>query len=153
MWYHKRPYTHVTGYYACSGLIQFIYRMLLTNWMQPTHLSGAQLFSRHIFHFEILPFIEIIIDITTGGHQLKIRFLFLIVYKNGLFHILGFSSNQKKKNSECRMLLRNFAEDVPYYAAHDFRPFTACSIFLWFICLNVIWYHFLGINRFKQCCN
>ena len=64
--------------------------------MQPTHLNGAQLFSLHIFSFEILTFIEIEIDITTGGHQLKIRFLFFIVYKNGLFQIVGFSSYPKK---------------------------------------------------------
>ena len=64
------------------------------------------------------------------------RFLFAIVYKNGLFQILGFSSYQKKKkknkkknnnkkkkktkqkNLECRMLIRNFAEDVPLIALH-----------------------------------
>ena len=46
------------------------------------------------------------------------------------------------------MLIRNFAEDAPYYAAHDFRPFTACSIFLWFSYLTL--YHFLGKNGFKQ---
>ena len=52
----------------------------------------------------ILTFIEIEIDITTGSHQLKMRFLFAIVYKNGLFQILGFSSKRltkkKKKNLE-----------------------------------------------------
>ena len=88
-------------------------------------------FPLHMFSFEILTFIEIEFDITTGGHQLKVRFLFFIVYKNVLFQILGFS------NLECRMLIRKFAEDVSYYDAH-FRPFIACSIFLWFICLNVI---------------
>ena len=87
--------------------------------MQPTHLIGAQLF----FPSCILRFIEIEIDITTGSHQLKMRFLFAIVYKNGLFQILGFISYQKKKkkkkkNLECRMLIRNFAEDVPLIALH-----------------------------------
>ena len=75
-----------------------------------------------------MTFIEIEIDIITGSHQLKMRFLFAIVYKNGLFQILGFSSYQKKKkqkkkknkqaNLECRMLIRNFAEDVPLIVLH-----------------------------------
>ena len=65
--------------------------------MQPSHLNGVKLFSLHIFSFEILTLMDIEIDITTGGHQLKIRFLFFLVYKNGLyFQVLDFSSYQKK---------------------------------------------------------
>ena len=105
--------------------------------MQSTHLNGAQLFFLlHIFSFEILTFIEIKIDITTGGHQLQIRFLFFIVFTNGLFFkfsALDLTKKKKKKNLKCRMFIRNFADDVPYYVAY----FTACSIFLWFICFNL----------------
>ena len=55
----------------------------------------------YIFAFEILTFVEIEIDITTSGHQLKYDFYFLlIIYKSGLFQILGFSSYQKKKKKK-----------------------------------------------------
>ena len=85
--------------------------------MQPTHLIGAQLFSFDIFSFEILTFIEIEIDITTGGHGLKYDFYFSLFIKSDFFQILGFSSYSK--NLECRMLIKNFVKDVPYFAAHD----------------------------------
>ena len=88
--------------------------------MQPINLSGAQLFSRHIFPFEILTFIEIIIDITTGGLQLKIRFLFLIVYKYGLFHILGFSSNKKKKKKKTTTKKKKKLELQAFYCLQHF---------------------------------
>ena len=131
MWYHKRPLplpidkadSIIRFYYACLR-VNSVYTCIpyVTN-----KLYAADSFKWRTAFFPsyILTFIEIEIDITTGSHQLKMRFLFAIVHKNGLFQILGFSSYQKNKkqkktktNLECRMLIRNFAEDVPLIALH-----------------------------------
>ena len=74
--------------------------------------------------------------ITTDSHQLKMRFLFAIVYKNGLFQILGFSSYQKEKKNGMLDTYQKFCQGRPAYcycAAHDFRPFTKklFSIVMW----------------------
>ena len=77
-----------------------------------------------------LTFIEIEIDITTGGHQLKMRFLCVIVYKNGLFFkfsalVLTKKKKEKKKKLGMSDTYQKFCRGRPVYcAAHDFRPFT-----------------------------
>ena len=65
------------------------------------------------------------------------RFLYAIVYKNGLFQILGFSSyqkNKKKKKLGMSDAYKKFCRGRPAYcAAHDFRPFTKVlfSMVMW----------------------
>ena len=124
MWYHKRPLPLPIG--KADSIIRFYDACLRVNSVytcipyvtNKRNVADSFKWRTAFFPSYILTFIEIEIDITTGSHQLKMRFLFAIVYKNGLFQILGFSPYQKKKNLECRMLIRNFAEDVPLIALH-----------------------------------
>ena len=109
MWYHKRPLPLPIG--KADSIIRFYYACLRVNSVYTNKLNAADSFKCRTAFFPsyILTFIEIEINITTGSHQLKMRFLFAIVYKNGHFQILGFSSYQKKnkqKNLECRMLIK-----------------------------------------------
>ena len=102
MWYHKRPLPLPIG--KADSIIRFYYACLRVNSVYTcvpyvtNKLYAADSFKWRTAFFPsyILTFIEIEIDITTGSHQLKMRFLFAIVHKNGLFQILGFSSYQKK---------------------------------------------------------
>ena len=115
--YHKRPLPLPIG--KADSIIRFYYARLRVNSVYTcipyvtNILNAADSFKwrTDFFPSYILAFIEIEIDITTGSHQLKMRFLFAIVYKNGHFQILGFSSYQKKKKKkkkklECRMLIK-----------------------------------------------
>ena len=106
MWYHKRPLPLPIG--KADSIIRFYYACLRVNSVYTcipyvtNKLDAADSFKWRtaLFPSYILTFIEFEIDITTGSHQLKMRFLFAIVYKNRLFQILGFSSYQKKKKKK-----------------------------------------------------
>ena len=105
----------------------------------------------HIFFpFIYSDILQIEIDITTGGHQLKRRFLFAIVYKNGLFQILGYSSYQKKLGMSDAY--QKFCRGCPTYcAAHNFRPFTKVlfSIVIW---IRRLWKWYFR-HSWKYCFN
>ena len=106
MWYHKRPLPLPIG--KADSIIRFYYACLRVNSVYTcipyvtNKLNAADSFNWRTAFFPscILRFIEIEIDITTGSHQLKMRFLFAIVYKNGLFQILGFISYKKKQKKK-----------------------------------------------------
>ena len=144
MWYHKPPLLLPIG--KADSIIRFYYACLRVNSVYTcipyvtNKLYAADSFKWRTAFFPsyILTFIEIEIDITTGSHQLKMRFLFAIVHKNGLFQILGFSSYQKQKQKKQKIGMsdayQKFCRGHPAYcAAHDFRPFTKVlfSIVMW----------------------
>ena len=138
MWYHKRPLPLPIG--KADSIILFYYVCLRVNSVYTcipyvtNKLNAADSFKWRTAFFPsyILTFIEIEIDITTGSHQLKMRFLFAIVYKNGHFQILGFSSYpppKKEKKLGMSDAYQNFAEDVPLIALHTTSDLLQSVIF------------------------
>ena len=70
--------------------------MLLTNWMEPSHLNGRSFFPLHIVSFEILTFIEIEIFYTTGVHQLKYDFYYQLFIKMDFYKFSALVRTKKK---------------------------------------------------------
>ena len=116
MWYHKRPLPLPIG--KADSIIRFYYACLRVNSVytcipyvtNKPNAADSFKWRTAFFPSYILTFIEIEIDITTGSHQLKMRFLFAIVYKNGLFQILGFSSKRltKKKKKKKKLGIKTW---------------------------------------------
>ena len=100
MWYHKRPLPLPIG--KADSIIRFYYACLRVNSVytcipyvtNKPNAADSFKWRTAFFPSYILTFIEI--DITTGSHQLKMRFLFAIVYKNGLFKFSALVLTKKK---------------------------------------------------------